>query len=123
MNSRYSASGPLALPLPRKHKREAFGLPFIFGAGDRDRFAFSPGNGRKSRMRSVEPSRATVLRTVALDGFDPFPRTKHKREAFGLPFIFGAGDRDRTGTLFTARDFKSLVSAYSTTPAVGTGLS
>ena len=33
--------------------------------------------------------------------------------------IFGAGDRGRTGTLFTARDFKSLVSAYSTTPALG----
>ena len=32
-------------------------------------------------------------------------------------FLFGAGDRDRTGTRFTARDFKSLVSACSTTPA------
>ncbi len=31
--------------------------------------------------------------------------------------FYGAGDRDRTGTLFTARDFKSLVSACSTTPA------
>ena len=31
--------------------------------------------------------------------------------------FFGAGDRDRTGTDFTPRDFKSLVSAYSTTPA------
>ena len=29
----------------------------------------------------------------------------------------GAGDRTRTGTDFTPRDFKSLVSAYSTTPA------
>ena len=31
----------------------------------------------------------------------------------------GAGDRTRTGTDFTPRDFKSLVSAYSTTPACG----
>ena len=31
--------------------------------------------------------------------------------------FFGAGDRARTGTLFPARDFKSLASANSTTPA------
>ena len=36
--------------------------------------------------------------------------------SFTMGFI-GAGDRTRTGTLFTARDFKSLVSTYSTTPA------
>ena len=30
---------------------------------------------------------------------------------------FGAGDRTRTGTLFPARDFKSLASTNSTTPA------
>ena len=35
----------------------------------------------------------------------------------------GAGDRDRTGTDFTPRDFKSLVSACSTTPAYGSILS
>ena len=29
----------------------------------------------------------------------------------------GAGDRTRTGTSVTSRDFKSLVSTYSTTPA------
>ena len=32
----------------------------------------------------------------------------------------GAGNRTRTGTLFTARDFKSLVSTYSTIPATVT---
>ena len=32
-------------------------------------------------------------------------------------FFSGAADRGRTGTLFRARDFKSLVSAYSTTAA------
>ena len=31
----------------------------------------------------------------------------------------GAPDQTRTGTLFTARDFKSLVSTYSTTGAFG----
>ncbi len=31
---------------------------------------------------------------------------------------FGAADRGRTGTLFTAKDFKSFVSAYSTTAAL-----
>ena len=29
----------------------------------------------------------------------------------------GAGDRTRTGTVLLPRDFKSLVSTYSTTPA------
>ena len=32
---------------------------------------------------------------------------------------FGAPDQTRTGTLFRARDFKSLVSTYSTTGAFG----
>ena len=30
---------------------------------------------------------------------------------------YGAADRNRTGTDFTPRDFKSLVSTYSTTAA------
>ena len=33
------------------------------------------------------------------------------------PSSFGAADRNRTGTDFTPRDFKSLVSTYSTTAA------
>ena len=33
---------------------------------------------------------------------------------------FGAGDRGRTGTVFPPRDFKSLASAYSATPAFQT---
>ena len=33
------------------------------------------------------------------------------------PAIYGAGDRDRTGTGFLPRDFKSLASANSATPA------
>ena len=46
------------------------------------------------------------------------PRCDAKKENTpqgGVPD--GAADRDRTGTLFTARDFKSLVSACSTTAA------
>ena len=39
-----------------------------------------------------------------------------KASPFGLAFS-GAADRDRTGTDFTPRDFKSLVSACSTTAA------
>ncbi len=51
-------------------------------------------------------------------GFAPgFLRIKNPRKGAALPGISGAGDRDRTGTLFRARDFKSLVSACSTTPA------
>ena len=34
-----------------------------------------------------------------------------------LPFFHGAGNRTRTGTLLTARDFKSLVSTDFTMPA------
>ena len=40
-----------------------------------------------------------------------------KKERFGFPF--GAGDRDRTGTVLLPRDFKSLASANSATPATG----
>ena len=51
------------------------------------------------------------------DGFDPGINKKEMGESrCFLPFL-GAADRDRTGTLFRARDFKSLVSACSTTPA------
>ena len=51
-----------------------------------------------------------------LDGFDSAPVTKESRPHWGRD-SFGAGNRNRTGTLFTARDFKSLVSTYSTMPA------
>ena len=39
-----------------------------------------------------------------------------KKIWFGL-YWFGAGDRARTGTSFTSRDFKSRASANSATPA------
>ena len=87
----------------------SFSMAFI-GAGDRiDFIKVSPPSSRRQ---------ATVHRTVALYGFDPghFGIIRKERPRWGLSFL-GAGDRDRTGTLFRARDFKSLVSACSTTPA------
>ena len=41
---------------------------------------------------------------------------KSRMPRWGI-LLFGAADRDRTGTDFTPRDFKSLVSACSTTAA------
>ena len=51
-----------------------------------------------------------------LDGFDSSAGTTKGTPPTGCPFC-GAGNRNRTGTRFTARDFKSLVSTYSTMPA------
>ncbi len=46
--------------------------------------------------------------------------TNQKHPPSMQPIVFGAGDRDRTGTgLVDPRDFKSLASAYSATPARG----
>ena len=50
-------------------------------------------------------------------GSSPSAFRHQKREA-RRPLFFGAGNRTRTGTLFTARDFKSLVSTDFTMPAV-----
>ena len=45
-------------------------------------------------------------------GLSPFPLTKQKQkgEAFCLSFLFGAGDRTRTGTPSLAVDFESTTS-------------
>ena len=46
----------------------------------------------------------------------PFPNRQEKtRSAPGLR-VFGAGDRDRTGTMFPSADFKSAASANFATP-------
>ncbi len=48
-----------------------------------------------------------------------FDSDRHRNNGIpgsGIP-LFGAADRNRTGTDFTPRDFKSLVSTYSTTAA------
>ena len=52
-----------------------------------------------------------------LDGFESGSIPTRKREATASLFLVGAGNRTRTGTLFTARDFKSLVSTDFTMPA------
>ena len=87
--------------------------------GNRTRFAFSFPLGKKIMVwfpSSREPP--AVHRTAAFK----WVRVRHlytnkKREAACLPFLIGAGNRTRTGTLFTARDFKSLVSTDFTMPA------
>ena len=40
-----------------------------------------------------------------------------EKSHFRATFLFGAGDRGRTGTILLSRDFKSRASAYSATPA------
>ena len=51
--------------------------------------------------------------------FSWFHSEKNKKQGsfYIAPLFFGAADRTRTGTVFLPRDFKSLVSAYSTTAA------
>ena len=48
------------------------------------------------------------------------PEPKKKDMTYGRVFLFGAGDRTRTGTLSPAVDFESTTSTNSITPA-GTG--
>ncbi len=43
--------------------------------------------------------------------------TTRNAKSYDLAFLVGAADRGRTGTVLLPRDFKSLVSAYSTTAA------
>ena len=77
---------------------------------------FFPGGKKIEVLPPSSRRQATVHRTSAF---------RRVRSSCTLPerappnggALSGAGDRDRTGTLFTARDFKSLVSACSTTPA------
>ena len=60
---------------------------------------------------------ATVHRTVAFNLFESDYLYKRKKHPNWGAFFVGAGNRTRTGTLFTARDFKSLVSTDFTMPA------
>ena len=50
-------------------------------------------------------------------GSIPFSFTKQNSDLIRGRCFVGAGNRNRTGTDFTPRDFKSLVSTYSTMPA------
>ena len=60
---------------------------------------------------------AICPRHIAFGLFESVLDINQKREAFSLPFLIGAGNRTRTGTLLRARDFKSLVSTDFTMPA------
>ena len=62
-------------------------------------------------------SRPSCHRQLGFKLFDSVRHKKKSRYSIGVPAFLGAGNRNRTGTLFTARDFKSLVSTYSTIPA------
>ena len=57
-------------------------IGYFSGCGRRTRFTFSSGNGRKLWLRSIQPSRATVHRTVAFRSVRvPLPFTQIKRTA------------------------------------------
>ena len=73
----------------------------------------------KLRFGSVQPSPATVHRTVAFRWVRVRYPYKNKQTPQRGICLFGAANRTRTGTSVTSRDFKSLVSTYSTTPAAG----
>ena len=98
----------------------------FFGAGVR--FAV-PGVRLADRAAALHTDRCTPIDSAvsATGGAEPigpnsnlrFESYQHSKKAdthSGICF-FGAGDRTRTGTSVTSRDFKSLVSTYSTTPA------
>ena len=88
--------------------------------GNRNRFAFIFSSTEKINSCFAATVRCDRLATGKsdLDGFDSRLQSKIIAQApLGSAQLFGAGNRNRTGTLFTARDFKSLVSTYSTMPA------
>ena len=84
---------------------------------DRNRFAFLPMAKIKVATsvctggRNCPPDSSTAMGSI------PFIcKLKYRIPQWGILY-FGAADRNRTGTDFTPRDFKSLVSTYSTTAA------
>ena len=106
----------------RNHRKYQTTLKFLLQntghprcAADRDRFAFSlcENYGSHQFLNWRQPVSTGHRHS---DGFDPSCNGTKKGHPVGVSF-FGAADRDRTGTDFTPRDFKSLVSACSTTAA------
>ena len=67
-------------------------IPAVYGCG---------GRTRTYGLRVMSPTSCQLLHAAI----------------FNLPSLDGAGDRARTGTVSLPRDFKSLVSTNSTTPA------
>ena len=77
-------------------------LPFIIGADDRTRFAFSPGNGRKLWSGSVKPSPAALVR-AAFKWVRVLITYQTKRGGFCLLFLFGTGVHNVLGIKAPAR--------------------
>ena len=74
---------------------------------------------RRTSLSGEGPGAGSLRPRAALLGSltpGPFPNRQEKtRSATGLR-VFGAGDRDRTGTMFPSADFKSAASANFATP-------
>ena len=74
---------------------------------------------RRTSLSGEGPGAGSLRPRAALLGSltpGPFPNRQEKtRSAPGLR-VFGAGDRDRTGTMFPSADFKSAASANFATP-------
>ena len=62
---------------------------------------------------------STVCETLRISAYRSHPISNNKKAPApdGTNAFFGAADRDRTGTSFTSRDFKSRASASSATAA------
>ena len=94
---------------------------FMFGEETAKRVNQHLDAAKKSWTESGERTRRQVLQTMERNFEAELFRTVGLRIAGTLaaegPLLFGAGNRTRTGTLLTARDFKSLVSTDFTMPA------
>ncbi len=78
----------------------------------------SEGLKKLAKLHSVERTQRRGLVLATEKPQSPEARTCQGQPQSMQPIVFGAGDRDRTGTgLVSPRDFKSLASAYSATPA------
>ncbi|MBE6917223.1 MAG: hypothetical protein E7470_04900 [Ruminococcaceae bacterium] len=66
-----STTIPVLTSFKQKEKADANASAFLFGAGDEARLHFRLR--QKLWLRSVQPSRATVPRTVAFEIFEPLP--------------------------------------------------
>ena len=87
-------------------------------------YIFHSGWCRFENIGHCHSLRSLHLRLAALPslpGISPPVRFLMKTKTSRIPrrgiLDVGAGNRNRTGTDFTPRDFKSLVSTYSTMPA------
>ena len=78
--------------------------------------------GNRSDNRTTTPEITSLgwsflMKSRKMPYFCPISRKIPTPTLSKLGWEHGAGNRNRTGTDFTPRDFKSLVSTYSTMPA------